>query len=91
MGCQKPPAGKVCRRYPQPIMNVAESVASKGQNRSPVRLLNVKSAGRYLSLSLWTVRGMVFRGEVPFVRAGRRILIDVRDLDQWIEDHKEQF
>lgn len=63
-------------------MNVREGTASKRQNPSPNRLLGLTSAGQYLSLSPWTVRAMIFRGEVPFVRAGRRILVDLRDLDQ---------
>jgi excisionase family DNA binding protein len=32
---------------------------------------------------------MVLRGDLPLVRAGRRILIDRQDLDLWIERNKE--
>ena len=55
-----------------------------------VRLLDLRRAARYLGFSYWTLRGMLHRGDIPFVRAGRRLLIDVRDLDSWIEEHKEQ-
>ena len=54
------------------------------------RLLSVHQAARYLGLSVWTVRGMTHRGALPFVRAGRTIRIDLRDLNTWIEMHKEQ-
>lgn len=54
---------------------------------SPVRarLLGVREAAAYLSLSHWTLREMVWRGEIPEVRIGRRLLLDVRDLDALIE------
>ncbi len=56
---------------------------------SCVRLLDLQAAAHYLSLSYWTIRDMVSRGEIPHVRAGRRVLIDVRDLDRWIDRNKE--
>ncbi len=56
---------------------------------SGARLLDFRAASRYLSLSYWTMRDMVSRGEIPHVRAGRRVLIDVRDLDRWIDQNKE--
>lgn len=61
-----------------------------GESSSAVRLLDLKAAGRYLSLSFWSVRGMLDRGDLPFIRAGRRILVDVHDLDAWIEANKFQ-
>ena len=53
-------------------------------------MLDLRSAGRYVSLSYWTVREMAMRGDIPLVRAGRRILIDRLDLDLWIERNKER-
>jgi excisionase family DNA binding protein len=57
-------------------------------SRSVGRLLDLKAAGKYLSLSYWTVRRMINQGEIAYIRAGRKILVDVRDLDRWIEDNK---
>ncbi len=54
------------------------------------RLLSVREAGNYLSLSHWTVREMIWRGELPEVRIGRRLLVDVRDLDELIQRSKRQ-
>jgi len=45
----------------------------------------------HIGLSYWTLREMIFKGEIPFIRAGRRILIDHQDLDRWIEEKKEQW
>ena len=56
---------------------------------SCARLLDLPAAAHYLSLSYWTIRDMVSRGEIPHVRAGRRVLVDVRDLDRWIDQNKE--
>jgi len=53
------------------------------------RLLSYKAATVYLSVGYSTVRHMVLSGMVPHVRSGRRILIDVQDLDKWIEKSKE--
>jgi hypothetical protein len=63
------------------------------------RLLDLKSAGAYLGVSYWTMRDLVFGGIIPSVkipspragdgRAIRRILVDRRDLDAFIEKNKE--
>jgi len=61
--------------------------------------LDLKSAGAYLGVSYWTMRDLVFGGIIPSVkipcprsgngRAIRRILVDRRDLDTFIENNKE--
>ncbi len=53
------------------------------------RLLSYEAATRYLSLSYWTVRHMVVEGHIPHIKSGKRVLIDVQDLDAWIEKNKE--
>jgi len=53
------------------------------------RLLSYEAASAYLSLSYWSVRTMVTGGQIPHIRSGKRILIDVQDLDIWIDQHKE--
>jgi len=55
---------------------------------TPRRLLSIAQASEYLSLSTWTIRELVWRGDVPHIRCGRRILLDVHDLDAWIERGK---
>ncbi|MCZ6481600.1 MAG: helix-turn-helix domain-containing protein [Candidatus Methylomirabilales bacterium] len=55
------------------------------------RLLNVKHAAEYLGgISLWTMRGLGWSGQVPEVRVGRRVLYDRQDLDRFIETSKQQ-
>jgi hypothetical protein len=31
---------------------------------------------------------MIWRGDLPHLRQGRRILLDLRDLDEWVDQQK---
>jgi len=53
------------------------------------RLLRLKPAAEYVSLSVWTLRGMIQKGELPVIQQPNAPwLVDVRDLDSWIEQNK---
>ena len=52
------------------------------------RLLTVEQAASYLGRSKASVQHMVSAGRLPIVRADRRVFLDVRDLDSWIEQNK---
>lgn len=52
------------------------------------RLFSVSEAGIYLGKGEYTIRTMVWNEVLPVVRDGRKILLDVRDLDAWIEKNK---
>lgn len=52
------------------------------------RLLSPHEAARYLGVSYWTVRDLVFRREIPFIKIGRRVLVDRRDLDAYLDRSK---
>jgi excisionase family DNA binding protein len=73
---------------------LAEKVAARlrGQVAGPAavtpRLLTVEEAGRYLGRSKESVQHLVAGGKVPTVRSDRRVFLDVRDLDAWIEATK---
>ena len=56
--------------------------------KSAKRLYSIKEAAEYLALSTWTVRELIWQGVLPHVRLGRRILIDIQDLDALITHHK---
>jgi len=51
-------------------------------------LLNVKQAAVYLGRSEQAVQHLIFGRELPVVRVGRRVHLDRRDLDAWIEKNK---
>ncbi len=42
----------------------------------------------YLGRSDWSVRHLIWGGNLPFVRSGRRVHLDVRDMDAYIEQNK---
>ncbi len=54
------------------------------------RLYSAREAGIYLGgKSAWTVRELMWRGELPYVTIGkRRIAFDVHDLDRFVEERK---
>lgn len=51
------------------------------------RLLTVYEAGCYLGRSVWGIRELIWKGHLPSVRCGRRVHLDIRALDEWIEEH----
>jgi excisionase family DNA binding protein len=51
-------------------------------------LLTVKQAAVYLGRSEQSVQHLVFQKDLPVVRMGRRVHLDRRDLDAWIEKNK---
>jgi excisionase family DNA binding protein len=51
-------------------------------------LLNVKQTAAYLGRSEQSVQHLIFQKELPVVRVGRRVHLDRRDLDAWIEKNK---
>jgi excisionase family DNA binding protein len=54
------------------------------------RLYTVEEAGMYLGRSDWSVRRLIWDGLLPQVKVGRRVQVDIQDLDEFIEHNKEQ-
>jgi excisionase family DNA binding protein len=56
------------------------------------RLYSLKEASEYLGRGIWAIRRMIWNGEIAYVKAGqRRILLDIKDMNDWIEKNKTQF
>ncbi|MBM3773964.1 MAG: helix-turn-helix domain-containing protein [Acidobacteria bacterium] len=53
-------------------------------------LLTVEQAAAYLGRTKEAVQHLIAERKVPVVRADRRVFLDARDLDQWIEQNKER-
>jgi excisionase family DNA binding protein len=62
--------------------------AAPSQSAAP-RLLTVEQAAAYLSRTKASIQHMISAGRLPTVRADRRVFLDIRDLDAWIEQNKE--
>jgi excisionase family DNA binding protein len=55
------------------------------------RLYSVDEASIYLGRTVWAVREMVWGGKLPCIKDGRRILLDIRDMEAWVEQNKIRF
>jgi hypothetical protein len=56
------------------------------------RLVGLDDAATMLGVSIWTVREMVYRGDLPTVKLPRvrRFLLDLRDLEALITASKQE-
>lgn len=54
------------------------------------RLLSQKEAAAYLGISYWKLRDLVASGKIIHLQIGRRILLDVQDLEDFIERAKNR-
>jgi excisionase family DNA binding protein len=52
------------------------------------RLLSIEEGAVYLSLSKREIYNMISTRDLPAVTHGRRKMLDIRDLDTWIESAK---
>ena len=58
------------------------------QRLLPKRLYSIKEGAFYLGRTVWAVREMLWAGKMPFVKDGKRILIDIQDMNEWIDKSK---
>jgi hypothetical protein len=63
-------------------------IVAEKTDESPIRLVAVETAGTIIGLGKWRIRSLVYSGELPYVRLGRRVMIDIRDIELFIESHK---
>ena len=73
------------------IEQAVESGVRKALNLSEAtnrRLLTITEAAIYLALSKREVYNMIATGELPAVTHGRRKMLDIRDLEEWIRRNK---
>ena len=79
--------------FQQVIETAVETGVRKALNISDVtnrRLLSIEEGAVYLSLSKREIYNMIATGELPAVTHGRRKMLDIRDLDVWIEWSKKR-
>jgi excisionase family DNA binding protein len=55
------------------------------------RLFSIPEAAFYLGRSVDALREMIWAGKIPCVRDGRRVLVDIEDMNKWIESSKTQY
>jgi len=52
------------------------------------RLLNISEAAEYLGVKKNTLYSWVNQRKIPYVKIGRLVKFDLRDIDKWIEKSK---
>jgi len=52
------------------------------------RLYSIKDGSIYLGRSEWALREMLWAGKMPYIKDGKRILIDLQDMNEWIDRNK---
>jgi Helix-turn-helix domain len=67
-------------------INVLPNIAN---NTDTPLLLDIPAAARALSTTVWAVRSLLWAKEVPFIKIGKRYLIDPADLRAFIAKRKE--
>ena len=53
-------------------------------------LLDIKAAAQALNSTVWAVRQLLWAGKLPFVKLGKKYLIDPADLRAFVEREKER-
>jgi len=81
------------------LERMAEKVAERLQNGDRggsangevrPRLLTVEQAAVYIGRTKDAIQHMIASCKVPTVRSDRRVFIDIRDLDSWIDENKHR-
>jgi excisionase family DNA binding protein len=68
---------------------VLDGLLRSSASTCAARLLSVEHAAAYLGRTKEATQQLIAAGKLPTVRSDRRVFIDIRDLDRWIEQHKE--
>jgi excisionase family DNA binding protein len=84
----RPSSGDVLSQMIESACEAAMKRVLNISDASQRRLLTVADAAVYLSLSEREIYNMIGTGELKGVRHGRRVMIDIRDLEAWIDANK---
>lgn len=53
------------------------------------RLFDLKEAAIYLGRPVFSVRTLIWNGVLPYIKDGRKLYLDIVDMDTYIERNKE--
>lgn len=69
--------------------SVAPAIPASVVPPTELLLVDIKTASRMLSCSVWVVRSLLWSKEIPHIRIGKKFLIDPADLRAYIQRQKE--
>ncbi len=52
------------------------------------RLYSIKDLVRLIGVTEWFWRSQIWDGKLPFIQVGRKMLIDSKDIEIFIQKHK---
>jgi len=55
------------------------------------RLYSIKDLVRLIGVTEWFWRSQIWDGKLPFVQVGRKLLIDSKDIETFIQKHKMHY
>jgi excisionase family DNA binding protein len=58
------------------------------QNVPVKRLYSIKELVAEIGATEWFWRSQIWDGQLPYVQVGRKMLIDIDDIEAFIEQHK---
>lgn len=71
---------------------ITEYKQARKNPKGPVkRLYDIKEAAFYLGRSVDSLRELLWAGKVPFIKDGKRIYLDVLDMEGYVEQSKQRF
>ena len=59
--------------------------AQRTSNPLSKRLYDLKEASIYLARPVHSVRCLIWNGKIPVIKDGRRLYLDILDMDKWID------
>ncbi len=59
-----------------------------GNTYSAARLLSIKELQKVFGVTEWFWRERIWNGDLPYIRAGNKQLVDVNDVNAYIEKNK---
>jgi len=68
-----------------------KSKAHRIKNPVSKRLYTIPQAGEYLGRSTYSVRTLIWNGQLRIVKNGKKMWLDVMDMDAWIERNKIKY
>jgi len=65
--------------------------ARKNPQGPDKRLYSISEAAYYLGRTVNALREIIYRGRLPYVKDGRRVFVDKKDMDDFVEKSKTRY
>ena len=70
------------------VTDKSSQKAQRITNPRAQRLYDLKAAAVYLGRSVWGVRELIWSGKLPVIQDGRKMYVDLYDMNRYIELEK---